>query len=252
MTYNDACKIGSKIEGYVKCTYAKLNEIEQGFIFAFQRHYTQQTSTGHESGRNIGYMDVNELAREGADVHTFVIDAPIVKATASDGEKNVEVQLTPYGRDLLYKKFSKGSRKGDRTITVYVVWQVWDKPSYSYNGNQRITLHDAGDRVLVWQKYDKPDMSLYENADKYHYELEEKQVSSGERQEVLNKILDGTARFLVKECAIDWFPTNISNVLVTDPNTGKQVSIDVAIDDAKKRLDRAKAILAGATALAFI
>ena len=251
MTYNDACKIGSNIEGYVKCTYAKLNEIEIGFIFAFQRDYTQ-TSTGHESGRNIGdIVDVNELARDGADVHTFVIDAPIVKATASDGEKNVVVQLTPYGRDILYKKLSHSHVK-EKTRTVYVVWRVYDKPIYSYNGNQRITLRNAGDRVLVWQKYDKPDMSLYENADKYHYELEEKQVSSGERQEVLNKILDGTARFLVKECAIDWFPTNISNVLVSDPNTGKQVSIDVAIDDAKKRLDRAKAILAGATALAFI
>lgn len=64
-------------------------------------------------------------------------------------------------------------------------------------------------------------------------------------------LLSKDATFVVKEVAIDWFPTNIKGAWITDPKTGKLVSIDVALDAAKKRLDKAKAILAAAGMLAI-
>lgn len=178
MTYNDACKIGSNIEGYVKCTYAKI--YGNGVLFSLNHNDCLRRGAQEQLTQALG-------AQDDGDVIAFVEDIPVVKAVGigkpmPNGKETIEVQLTPYCKDVIY-------------------------------------------RLLKRKRANSKQMDLVYNND---------------------------ATYLVKECAIDWFPTNISNVLVTDPNTGKQVSIDVAIDDAKKRLDRAKAILAGATALAFI
>ena len=65
------------------------------------------------------------------------------------------------------------------------------------------------------------------------------------QEECINNILDKSATFVVKECAIDWFPTKIDGAFITDKD-GKLVTIDAALLASKKRLDRAKALLAAA------
>lgn len=196
MRYEDAAKIGTNVEGYVRCTYAKLHDIQNGFLFALQHHDAWKLTDAHLQasdyfgGEHAGgggalRPSIQDEIERSADHSGFVEDVPVVKAirpvTAWGGKKFVEVQLTDYCRDLLWRK-AKSMRKN----------------------------------------------------------------------ESMEELLNPDATFLVKDVAIDWFPTNMKGAFIEDPKTGKLVTIEVALDDARKRLDRAKAILAAATTFAII
>lgn len=96
MNYADAFKIGSKCDGYIKCTYAKLHSPDLGVLFSLQRGYFYQ---------NKARVDFNELmdadtetvnknsgATKYAQLNTdasgyITVDVPIVKAT-----EHIEIQ----------------------------------------------------------------------------------------------------------------------------------------------------------------
>ena len=181
MRYEDALKIGTSVEGYVRCTYAKLHDVKGGFLYALQRGDFYNKSAAHEQASEALGITTDEIVKAGTDYVAFVEDMPVVKAVgAGHDEKHVEVQLTPYCQSRLYAQAKKRKSK---------------------------------DHIA--------------------------------------EILSKNTTFMVKECAIDWFPTNIDAVVVTDKD-GKTVTLNVALEKAKKRLDQAKAILAAAGTFAII
>ena len=59
---------------------------------------------------------------------------------------------------------------------------------------------------------------------------------------LLSRVQSG-ALFYVKPVALDWKPTDIKEVWITDPKTGKQVRLEDALEDARKRMEDAKKLL---------
>lgn len=96
MNYADAFKIGSKCDGYIKCTYAKLHSPDLGALFSLQRGYFYQnkarvdfnelmdadTEKAHQNS------DATQYAQLNTDVWGYLtIDVPIVKAA-----EHIEIQ----------------------------------------------------------------------------------------------------------------------------------------------------------------
>lgn len=94
MTYDKAFEIGSAATGYVKCTYARLYNAENGVMFSLQHNDI------------IGVTNVNTDARI-----TFDIDLPVVEAVRYvPGERSVPVRLTTAARDLIRTKLRNYKR----------------------------------------------------------------------------------------------------------------------------------------------
>ena len=180
MRYEDALKIGTSVEGYVRCTYAKLHDVKGGFLYALQHNDFDNKSAAHEQASQALGVTTDEIVKTGTDYVAFVEDIPVVKAVgAGHDAKHVEVQLTPYCQSRLYAQAKKRKSKDH-----------------------------------------------------------------------IEELLSKNTTFMVKEVAIDWFPTNIDGAFIEDKD-GNLITIDVALEKAKKRLDQAKAILAAAGTFAI-
>lgn len=88
MNYADAFKIGSKCDGYIKCTYVQL--FAKGAIFSLQRGYFYQNKARVDFNNAIGansgqvYSDIPN----NADASGYLtVDVPIVKAA-----EHIEIQ----------------------------------------------------------------------------------------------------------------------------------------------------------------
>lgn len=82
MNYADAFKIGSKCDGYIKCTYVQL--FAKGAIFSLQRGYFYQNKARVDFNNAIGASP----AEQNADASGYLtVDVPIVKAA-----EHIEIQ----------------------------------------------------------------------------------------------------------------------------------------------------------------
>lgn len=303
MRYEDAAKIGTNVEGYVRCTYARLHDIQNGFLFALQHHDAWKLTDAHlqasdyfDGEHNYGGGAASEqvtqdVIERGANYSEFVEDVPVVKGirpvTAWGGKKSVEVQLTDYCRDLLWRK----ANSDYHTKPKWRVERVYILDRRMADG---FLLHNKGKREVILETYDEssafaPQFTNLrcDNPEQVNFEFL-KNVSHNDlinriwkagycyaitriqgefsafgktwKQDMpdpakfaaMEELMNPDATFLVKEVAIDWFPTNIKGAFIEDPKTGKLVTIEVALDDARKRYERAKAILAATTTFAII
>ena len=156
MRYDEAFKIGSVCDGYVKCTYAELYRENGTKLFSLQR-------------RNG--VDWRTSAEEKIYVE---IEFPMVTAEYSapvDGK--IPCRLTK----------------------------------------------EAANYILACLK------------DKY------------KRTDNLFAMVQAGDLFYVKACAMDWKPTDVKDFYITDPKTGKQVRLEDALEDARKRMENAKNLL---------
>lgn len=313
MRYEDAIKIGSSVEGYVRCTYVRLNDPVNGYMYSLQHHDAYKVTDAHLGAEE--FFDGEKNYRGGAasdevqqniintaDYSVFVEDIPVVKAVgrfAAWGKtKMIECQLTEYAKDMIYRKI----KSDHRMQTKYLVEKVWIKDVTVETKNEQgnvvgAKLHKAGERQVMIDTYDhdkayskeflkygidkskedafiawyksptgkgrtvapvSPELAIRirDNKNGYMYVITEYYPTiTGHfnelQEQCLANVLDKDATFIVKECAIDWFPTKIDGAFITDKD-GKLVTIDVALANAKKRLDRAKAILAATATFTII
>lgn len=313
MRYEDAIKIGSSVEGYVRCTYVRLTDVLNGYLYSLQHHDAYKVTDAHlgaeeffEGTQNYGGGAASDEVKEtvieaGADYSAFVEDIPVVKAVgrfAAWGSKQpmIECKLTEYAKDMIYRKIQTDYR----TQPKYLVEKVWIKDitesnvkkseSGSVESGEKI-LHRAGERQVMIETYQRnlaytkdflkygidkskedafiawynavsiqpqvapvsPELAIRirDNKNGYMYVITEYPAQTEAKEANLAEVLNKDATFIVKECAIDWFPTKIDGAFITDKD-GKLVTIDVALANAKKRLDRAKAILAATATFAII
>ena len=84
MNYADAFKIGSKCDGYIKCTYAKLHNTDMGAVFSLQRGYFCQNKARVDFNNAIGVSP----AEQNTDAFGYLtMDIPIVKVA-----EHIEIQ----------------------------------------------------------------------------------------------------------------------------------------------------------------
>lgn len=202
MTYEQAFNIGSKVEGYVKCTYAMLYSEDKRRAFSFQHRDASHNRALTELNNAVGATAVDWATANSDESVNLLYDVPICVTNAYvPGEKLVPVKMTDYANEIINRKidiaFSK--YKGSNNPVNDRNW---------YNTNKR------------WEE--------------------------------LHAALEADNTFYVKECAIDWCPTNIHNVTVTDPTTGQLIRLSDAIAAAEERLQKAKTLLIASGLTVFI
>ena len=181
MTYEQANKIGSVVEGYVKCTYAMLYDLKNAKVFSIQHRDSSRNTAKNEFNATVGAAsDLN------ADEIFYIEDFAVVQTDPTleqpKDDRFAAVRLTEKGVAIL-------NQKSKRT-----------KKEKYYN-----VKHFSVDDV-----------------------------------------------FQVKKCAIDWIPTNADNQKVEIVKDGKLISLEHQIEVSKAKLDKAKAILAMASATMII
>ena len=260
MRYEDAAKIGTNVEGYVRCTYVRLHDLNDGHLYSLQHHDAWKLTDAHlQATQTLGAASekvTQDVIERNTDYSEFVEDIPVVKAIRPYNVfgKGVEVQLTDYARDLLYRK----ANADYRTETKYYVEKVQVRDHVMQDGT---VLAHAGERRTMLETYDPEQLKSfaelrYDRPERlgelkatnpilykkiwdagYCYAVSTRtgnELNRG-RMENMEFLLSKDATFVVKEVAIDWFPTNIKGAWIIDPKTGKLVSIDVALDAAKKK-----------------
>ncbi len=98
MTYNEAYKLGSRIEGYVKCTYAKLFLYEyDGAVFSLQKSNVIQSTAREDLNNSVSALpqDTN------VDGKFTIIDIPVVQAAYKED--------IPYENQLVPVKLTKNA-----------------------------------------------------------------------------------------------------------------------------------------------
>lgn len=185
MRYDEAFKIGTKIEGYVKCAYAEVwlpkvveldfakEKFDKAFALQGQHYRTNQQKADWEEElqkmQGVGYMS------EDADVINFVTEIPVAVATErvqyQKGER-VPVKLTKQCRETIIKKINKPNYWQNK----YFVYKVYTKDQngkylYDENGNFTGTIK-KGYKEKVYEGWQKPDMTEYKSElNKLHEEM---------------------------------------------------------------------------------
>ena len=127
-----------------------------------------------------------------------------------------------------------------RKYTIYQVAKATNTP-----GGKRVQVAVAYDlNKFQWEQW-----QAKEN-DKWYYEYEVETVTHPKYQELID-IINSKGVVYIKPDAFDWEPLDIENatVVVTTDEEEKEIRLDDALADAKRKLDQAKAILATATAV---
>ena len=263
MTYEEAFNIGSKCEGYVKCTFAIAKNPENNRLFSFQH--------GH-FGRSESLSKLTEAVEEIGDLPYadetggLSFDLPIVVADTQELSADglwAKARLTRDALNLLARKMYMwhknlyGTRR--KYIDVWEIYKVVNRDIYPlfFKGQKELyetvqfdpnkpygTRTEAGIKIPTYLEY-----LQQRNPDYYDFVAVQQWVA--DYGAVTEEIKQAWSKNIwIRKTAIDWYPTDIKNVKVTE--NGKQVLLSDALAEAEKRLDRAKAILATATAAAFI
>lgn len=238
MRYDEAFKIGTKIEGYVKCAYAEVwlpKIVELDFTkekfdkaFALQgQHYrtNQQKADWEEELQKVGYMS------EDADVINFVTEIPVAVATErvqyQKGER-VPVKLTKECRETIIEKINKPKYWQNK----YFVYKVYPKTNLREEFRQK-----------VYEGWNKPDMTKYVDTKEYTYKMEYKREVNDTYYKLIEAI-KADATFYVKPCALDWVPVDVTNM--TYVIDGVALNLDDALALAYKKMQDAKHLCIGA------
>lgn len=319
MRYQDAIKIGTALDGYVRCTYAVLYGKRGGvpmYAFNNMRDWNKaKEDYESELEEMVGAFEPSEPQVSVWQVPVVVSDMSAVK----DGDVYAAVKLTEYAATEIMEKFllrngwygiykpvlksvdvefridpdttseqfaeykdffADWEYKGLGTSGRWVKQFTWaaDKDKGTDSRNKRGDLKkDDVKYTALSHFYNKMSEAATEfdwwDEDKYlisvpygtftvkknysqnrwiSYEDQGEPPTPGQvkeleqrRKKILSELLSNT--YYVKECAIDWIPTNLDNA--GSITTGEDVDLQVALEISRKKLDQAKALLitAGAT-----
>ena len=103
MTLQEALKIGSSADGYIKCTYARIHSTD-GYDWSLQRKTYE---------RNVAKTEFESAVSDVNEATVFVQDYPVCVADSiNPGSKMVNVYLTDYARNTIQTQLygSKGKQ----------------------------------------------------------------------------------------------------------------------------------------------
>ena len=232
MSYEEAFKIGSVCDGYVKCTYAELYDSVQKELPGGNRIFRKLFSLQKRwaaAERTIGATISLNYAYPIVTADTYVPDA-----------KYVPVYLTDEATEYINHVISRSKRLSEilGRIKIWQVVRVYDR---NYVPGDHVVNY-AGDRVIVYEGKEEPDMSKYTDDVWSHYE----KIQAVSKWDGLEGLIKAGEMFNVKACAIDWMPTKIDNIVITETDKNvntREVKLEDALEAARKKMENAKALL---------
>ena len=128
MTLQEAFQIGTRADGYVKCTYAEIIGWSANKLFSVQKGYVQENKAHQDATENIGEAPV--YIRYDVPIVTINQDA---ETLTIGGKEFVKCKLTDEARDMIYNfiRPKKGHSelmeivKGDGIVCVRPVAIDW-------------------------------------------------------------------------------------------------------------------------------
>lgn len=237
MEYREALHIGSKADGVIKCTYATIYDAQGNKLFSLQnvnaQYYIEQKEED-DYGRDI---TITQLA---PDVYfannpgfqgTITMKIPLVQVdTISDNNRFIPAKLTAEAKELIINACR--NVKIERYIIKALV--------PTQNGEEK--------QIVIQTTYTMPEIEQLnqikaaKNASNVWID-KEKVLSP--RYEKLAEVLGSNQTIYIKPAAFDWHAVDITNATIVDQD-GKTIDLDASIAQAKKKMDTAKALLAGA------
>ena len=233
MSYEEAFKIGSVCDGYVKCTYVELYDFTHGYKFAFQKASV------------IDHKIVNLDASGVTISYEFPLFTAEYHERKEKDERLVPVRLTNECIDYVLKEI--GSR-AKPFVLRQKVWRITGTyPAKAAHGNHTYVTYERKqvqyNPETNYNDIDHPE-ALYNTAGmptgEYRWYVIETYKEYGEHP--LIESIKNNEIFYVKAVAVDWRATDITNVVITDPD-GKEVKLDDALEAARKKMENAKALL---------
>lgn len=248
MEYREALHTGSKADGVIKCTYATIYDAQGKALFSMQNvdaEYGVTYEGGYKEGESTKQdMIITQLSPDvyfadsgfggvtsgDADIRGGItMKVPLVEITTISNERLVPAKLTTEGKKLIidackdvrvYRYTIKAivnSPFGETTATI--------QTTYTMPKQEQLNQIQAAKKAIkVW--------------------VEQERVINP-RYEKLIEILESNQTIYIKPSAFDWYATDIKNATIVDQD-GKTIDLDAAIAQAKKKMDAAKALLAGA------
>lgn len=248
MEYREALHIGSKADGVIKCTYATIYDAQGNKLFSLQNvnaQYGVEYEGGYSEGEsNKQDMIITQLSPDvyfadsgfggvtsgDADIRGGItMKVPLVEITTISNERLVPAKLTTEGKKLIidacenaraYRYTIKAivnSPSGETTATI--------QTTYTMPTQEQLNQIQAAKKAIkVWVETD---------------------YVVNPRYEKLAEVLESNQTIYIKPAAFDWHATDITNATIVNQD-GKTIDLDAAIAQAKKKMDTAKALLAGA------
>lgn len=129
MTLQEAFKIGTRAEGYVKCTFVEIIQPDTAVKFAIQRTFGEESQARKDFEEKIG------STAYGDSPVVLTIDLPIVKCEDPSeiivaGKPYVQCKLTDEARAFMYKciKHKTNARRRELQEVLDQDGAVWVKP----------------------------------------------------------------------------------------------------------------------------
>lgn len=242
MTYEQAHKIGTAFDGYIKCTYAELHSTQLARVWSLQKSALVYSTAKEDLTQAVSAADETYWITDGG----RVVDFPIVQfegdpVYSPDG-KWIQVYTTDYTRDFIYSKaavklqrlMGNLSKANDRCEDAYITLKDLQ---IRYDNNRDVWVNSMED--IEFQKAKK--------------QLEYAQQKYDEYNAYCNDLADALENpVYVKACAIDWIPTNADKMRLEVENDGRIIELNAAIEAAEQKMKTAKAALIAAAGTALI
>lgn len=254
MTYKEALHIGSKADGVIKCTYATIHDAQGNRLFSLQNMDAEYGVT-----YKSGYADTmeQEMKRKKEDwiltqltPDIYFADSGFGGVTSGDADIRggitmkvplVEITTISDARLVPAKLTTEGAK--------LIINACKNVVAYRFVIKAIATLQDGTETTTTIQTtYTKPtkeQLDKIQAAKKVRKVWVETEKVTNPRYEKLAEVINKNQTIYIKPAAFDWHPVDITNATITDKD-GKAISLDIALDAAKKKMDTAKALLAGA------
>lgn len=153
-------------------------------------------------------------------------------------------------------EYEGGYREGESTKQDMIITQLTPDVYFADSGFGGVTSGDADIRGGITMKVPLVEITTISNERlvpaKLTTEGAKLIINACKNVRVVNakykkliEILESNQTIYIKPSAFDWYATDIKNATIVDQD-GKTIDLDTAIAQAKKKMDAAKALLAGA------
>lgn len=217
MTFEQASKIGTAMDGYVKCTYAEIHSPSAGKLFSIKR----SECTGIRG-------EVNEVVADVDGEAAIVFDIPIVHTDmdmpfSPDG-KWISCAMNLYAVDIIMAMVGKKQ---------HALEKHYERLAAVYRKRAEIfsRLHVGQKRV---ESVRNEMLKAEERARRYA------QYVADLKNALVNQVV------YVKPVAIDWIPANIDNMDVNVLQGAKVIDLKNAVHESEEKLSKAKKLLLAA------
>lgn len=153
-------------------------------------------------------------------------------------------------------EYEGGYREGESTKQDMIITQLSPDVYFADSGFGGVTSGDADIRGGITMKIPLVEITTISNERlvpaKLTAEGAKLIINACKNVRVVNakykkliEILESNQTIYIKPSAFDWYATDIKNATIVDQD-GKTIDLDTAIAQAKRKMDAAKALLAGA------